>query len=692
MRQKGEVIKQRHAVEALLRPRVELWAALASTAGAGLALSAPWSLMMTPSVAYAVGGILSFNAYRNYNDYFRLRKYQKGLREMSLYKLAPSEVRVSRKKLFLGLGFEWGQAQTQRLKDTKESINRHFVNLDQSYLWARRKEVEWESEALFKYLSQFFASDSQLNPFKPLPPIGGHPEIHGVGGYEEEISIPLSDRNGHTLVLGTTRVGKTRLAEILITQDIRRGDTTIVFDPKGDSELMRRVIAEAKAAGREDDLIIFHLGFPDISARYNGIGHFNRVTEVATRTANQLDSGGNSTVFREFFWRFTNIIAQALVALGRRPDYKQLAMHIQNIEGLMIDYYEFWFDRVAEKGWREEVKAIKDTLNPSKLDQKLRGKNKHAIALFMFASNKKHYDSIAAGLLSTFEYDKTYFDKIVASGLPLLEKLITGRIAELISPAYDDPEDMRPVFSWGQVIRQNKIVYIGLDALQDSTIAGTVGNTMFADLVSEAGSLYKHGEQYGFHEQSTESGSRNPIYIHADEVNELMGDEFIPMLNKAGGAGYMVTAYTQTLSDLSVKLGDDAKAGQVVGNFNSVIMFRVKELSTAELITEQLSPVDVVTAMEVSGATDSVDLDSEADFTSNTQDRVTAVEVDLLHPSTIMQLPKGQAFMLTAGGVLFKIRVPLADSSNDEFMEAEFSAMASEMKSKYITSENWWSS
>ena len=36
-----------------------------------------------------------------------------------------------------------------------------------------------------------------------------------------------------TLVLGTTRVGKTRLAEILITQDIRRGDTVIGFDPKG---------------------------------------------------------------------------------------------------------------------------------------------------------------------------------------------------------------------------------------------------------------------------------------------------------------------------------------------------------------------------------------------------------------------------------------------------------------------------
>ncbi len=35
-------------------------------------------------------------------------------------------------------------------------------------------------------------------------------------------------------------LGKTQLAEILITQDIRRGDVMIVFDPKGDADLLRR--------------------------------------------------------------------------------------------------------------------------------------------------------------------------------------------------------------------------------------------------------------------------------------------------------------------------------------------------------------------------------------------------------------------------------------------------------------------
>ena len=35
---------------------------------------------------------------------------------------------------------------------------------------------------------------------------------------------------------------------------------------------MKRVVAEARRAGRENALYIFHLGFPEFSARYNPVG------------------------------------------------------------------------------------------------------------------------------------------------------------------------------------------------------------------------------------------------------------------------------------------------------------------------------------------------------------------------------------------------------------------------------------
>jgi hypothetical protein len=136
-----------------------------------------------------------------------------------------------------------------------------------------------------------------------------------------------------------------------------------------------------------------------------------------------------------------------------------------------------------------------------------------------------------------------------------------------------------------QVIRKRAVVYVGLDALSDTEVAAAVGNSMFSDLVSVAGHIYKFGIDDGL---PGASGAKVAINVHADEFNELMGEEFIPMINKGGGAGMQVTAYTQTMSDIEAKIGNRAKAGQVIGNFNNLFMLRVRETATAELLTNQL--------------------------------------------------------------------------------------------------------
>src|SRR3546814_1315123 len=49
-----------------------------------------------------------------------------------------------------------------------------------------------------------------------------------------------------------------------------------------------------------------------------------------SRVAGQLSGEGNSAAFREFAWRFVNIIARALVELGQRPDYMLIQRHVIN--------------------------------------------------------------------------------------------------------------------------------------------------------------------------------------------------------------------------------------------------------------------------------------------------------------------------------------------------------------------------
>ncbi len=643
-----------------LRPAVEMLVAiiLLTTAIMLILRAGRLSPLMPELAIWAALVLIVLALYRFYQGWGILQ-YRSNLKRLPTYGLDAAAIPMSRHKLFLGKGFQWTQTHSQRLVEARSPDGRIWIQPGKLYQWARELEIRHEHNPGMQWLLNLTRSPAGWNVLKPLPPVGGDPALHGVGVEDErDIWIDLGDRVAHTLVLGTTRVGKTRLAELLVTQDIRRGEIVVVFDPKGDTELLARMWAECKRAGRLEQFHIFHLGFPDISERYNPVGSFGRITEVASRIAGQLPGSGNSATFKEFAWRFTNIVSNALVALGRRPDYTAIARYVTNIEPLMMEYYAFWFDREGIENWREQVNTIAQNIDPKTLTMALKSRDFKAIAYTQFAKSRDLYDPVADGLRSAFEYDKTYFDKLTASLLPLLEKLTSGKSGELLAPDYADRHDPRPILDWMEVIRAKGVVYVGLDALSDAEVAGAVGNSMFADLTSIAGQLYKHGDNLGLPEMP--GHRRAKIAIHADEFNELVGNEFIPLLNKAGGSGVQVTAYTQTASDIEAGIGEKPKAGQIVGNLNTLIMLRVKNEETAAVLTDQLAKVRIYTKTAQSAATDNNDPDSSVDFTASNSDRITEAEADILTPADLVQLPKGQAFALLDGGKLFKLRLPLA--------------------------------
>src|SRR5690625_2258549 len=686
---------QPHSVEVLLRPAVELYTVAVCLGAAVLCLAAPWSLALSPLLGLAGAlAFLTFGTIRFYQAWAILR-YRRNIRRMPRYVMASRDVPVSQQRLFVGRGFRWDQRHTHRLMQTYRPEFRHYVELTPLYRSVRRLEERLEFAPFpLPLLTRVTAWDNPLNPARPLPPVGGLPRLHGIEPHEVDVSLPLGERVGHTLVLGTTRVGKTRLAELFITQDIRRKtngehEVCIVFDPKGDADLLKRMYVEAQRAGRAGEFYCFHLGWPDISARYNAVGRFGRISEVATRIAGQLSGEGNSAAFREFAWRFVNIIARALVELGRRPDYLLIQRHVINIDALFIEYAQHFFAKAEPKAW-EVIVQLEGRLNDKNIPRHMIGREKRVVAIEQYLSQVRVYDPVLDGLRSAVRYDRTYFDKIVASLLPLLEKLTTGKIAQLLAPNYADLDDPRPIFDWLQIIRKRAVVYVGLDALSDAEVAAAVGNSMFSDLVSVAGHIYKFGIDDGLPGAST--GAKVPINVHADEFNELMGDEFIPMVNKGGGAGMQVTAYTQTLSDIEARIGTRAKAGQVIGNSNNLTMLRVRETITAELPNRQLPKVEVSTTSIVSSATDTSDPQGHTAFTSNTQDRITTTSVPLIEPAHVVNLPKGQAFALLEGGNLWKIRMPLPAPDADEAMPKDLQELAGYMRQHYVDAGDWWES
>lgn len=657
----------KYPVEALLRAPVELWSAIVSFTMSSVLLCFGRELLLPQSFTYITATLLGgLGCYRLVGALYILT-YQVNLTHSLPWSLSLSAIPKRSGYLYLGSGFRWTHRHTQRLKDTELPESQKY--LDQKWLSTTRNVL------------RLFSKLPLTKSVKDLS-ISGNTRIHGVELRRRKVFLNSQDRVGHTLVVGTTRVGKTRLAELLIAQDIQMGEVVLVFDPKGDVDLLHRVYTEAKRSRRLDHLRVFHLGHPEISCRYNAIGRFSRITEVATRIANQLPSGGSSNAFKEFAWRFVNIIARALHELRQVPDYRKIRQYINDIEPLFIEYTRSYLSRTEQAGWAAEVKDIERSTNERNLSGALKGRDPTAVALYKYVQKHNINEPVLEGLVSAFKYDRTYFDKIVSSVGPLMEKLTTGAVADLIAPT--DGNDPRPIFSWLDIIRNKGIVYVGLDALSDTTVAGAVGNSMFADLVSIAGYLYK----FAINGENEPYVDPPRVCIHADEFNELIGDEFIPLLNKAGGAGYQVTAYTQTISDLEARVVSKAKTGQILGNFNNLIMLRVKELATAEFLTKQLPSIEARSLKTSSSASDISVTRLGTEFNSRTDDQLMVSDTPLLNSSNLMGLPRGHAFAILDGNELWKVRFPLPkrdDQVGPNNIDEVFTALLASYEQKQKT-------
>ena len=166
---------------------------------------------------------------------------------------------------------------------------------------------------------------------------------------------------------------------------------------------------------------------------------------------------------------------------------------------LVLNYLRYALDQQVTLGvltdWRTE--AAKIEVDPKNLDRALKSRDPSLVQLVMYWKQQHCYDQIASGLINVISYEQGYFNKLVASLQPFLEKVTTGEIADLISPDYDDIKDSRPILDWMQVINNGGIVYVGLNSLEDQEVASAIGNAMFSDLTSTAAKLYNFGAGYG---------------------------------------------------------------------------------------------------------------------------------------------------------------------------------------------------
>jgi hypothetical protein len=128
--------------------------------------------------------------------------------------------------------------------------------------------------------------------------------------------LQISDRERcrHTFVFGTTGVGKTRLSEQLIVQDLLKGYSVVYIDPKGDQQIFSTIYAAAQQAGRLDELMLVTPVFPQYSVKIDPLSTFFMPDELVGHVIAGV-SAGRDPFFRNIAKEITTAVITAELLL-----------------------------------------------------------------------------------------------------------------------------------------------------------------------------------------------------------------------------------------------------------------------------------------------------------------------------------------------------------------------------------------
>jgi len=556
--------------------------------------------------------------------------------------------------------------QEKRKDDGKDDV----VWLGEGFEW-EQKHAQASYEILKRTLSRIIEFDENRM---------GALWIHGLSDYDKDIMQPIGHSDGHTLIVGTTGAGKTRLFDLLVTQAVLRGEAVFIIDPKGDKELKETARRACELSGSPERFVNFHPAFPEESCRFDALANYGRPTELASRVASITPGKEDGDPFKAYGQMAMTNLIQGMLFVSEVPSIMSLKRCLEGGPGKLVrDALTLHFDENVDD-WK--IKSASYLRRAESVDEIATGLVEYYREV---VQDKKPVLEIE-GLVSMFEHERTHFSKMIASLMPVLSMLTTDTLGELLSPTEDDACDyirkriedkeknpsildedeqkeymeklrkkepmdfVRPSTNTAQIIRHSQVAYLGLDSLSDAMVGSAIGSLILADLASVAGSRYNFGL------------NNKPVNIFIDEAAEVINDPFVQILNKGRGALMRTYIATQTFADFSARTGSDAKARQILGNINNLIALRVMDSETQQYITDSLPKTRLKYVMRTQGmATHS---SNPMLYAGNQGERLMEEEGDLFPPQLLGQLPNLQYIAKLSGGRIVKGRLPILVSDN----------------------------
>lgn len=475
----------------------------------------------------------------------------------------------------------------------------------------------------------------------PAAQMGSHgsPALHELSRKNRlRLAMGIDDLKAHTLILGTTGAGKTRMFDLLASQAVLRGDAVIVVDPKGDEDLRLALRHACKNCGRENAFIEVDLGHPERSVCWDPLGSYESVAELGSRITSLMSSSGSAASFRAY-------ACNAVTAAAACRRFLKKSVTLAGIRDALTSA------GTLQEAIRQRLLEVKSECGDAEValyfDRVFKGEKAPSVMTlrglydWLMRTGYMESDPDLEIVFAAAALDRSYYEKVSAGALPILNSLSSGRLRQLLSS--------RRGISSKTVLDQELVLYVSLRTLVDSATGGAFGRLLLADLAAAAGRIYSR------HDPRTR---KRQVSVFIDEASEVMGEALVQLLNKSRGASFAVTLATQTLSDLSARSGSRDAAMQILGNANNLIALRLNDAETAKTV---VAGMPVCRIMDRSGGTGYRETDGEVN-TGTVSLGYQQREVPLIPPEVLPRLPDFEYFARLADGRVLKGRIPLIKS------------------------------
>lgn len=327
----------------------------------------------------------------------------------------------------------------------------------------------------------------------------------------------------------------TRLLENLIEQDIAKGYSVIVFDPKGDAELFSRMVQVAAQTGRLDELLMLTPIFPDYSARLNPLADYYMQEELV----NHVISGIKAK--EDYFIAVAMEVSQVVVAgLMKLAEYRG-------------ERPQLTFDAIRQRIGFKDLQQLREALAT------VPGDDAAAIC-----------DSIDKIIMAPSLAD--FFSKVSSSLRTTLSALTFGATGRIIGSASANRITER--LESGRSV----IVFVNTGSMLTRRTAHIIGKVLLSMIQSLIGRIFASGRKLN-----------PPLCLHLDEGHNLLYPDIQELFSKGGGANCWVHFYSQSMAQISEAVGE-AGAQALMDNINTWIYMLINHPDTAKLI-ERSAPV-----------------------------------------------------------------------------------------------------